>query len=597
MRKAFPLLLLFLFFSSFSPSVPSEANTLSKVDRLALTCKVWGFLKYYHPKVGTGVYDWDDKLIKVLQNTSNITTYDQLDTYMSRWIYAFGPRKPCQQCKRRNSAPFQKNFDLSWTQSSRFSSELRATFKDIEKNRFQGAHHYVEMGKAGQFMPKSESGYYDLNLSDENYRLLPLFRYWNYIEYFFPYKYQTDQDWDEVLLEMIPVFLAAQNKLDFHKAMLELTVRADDSHAGLVTKTLDQMPYYNYLPAKIEMVENSAIVTEIIDPDKAREANLQVGDVITSVNGRPTKAVHQSHARYVWGSNEAVKERSVYHTLFMGLQDQVNVTIDRNGIIRSDQLNLYSYAEISYSKSAPKAKWSIPRDSVGYIDLDRLESNEVQNIMGELMDTKVLIIDIRNAPKGTYRALANYLKPSSSVFARFVKPDFSYPGMFTWAGESSCGAENEDYYRGQVILLVNATTQGHGEFTCMCLQTAPDVVTVGSQTAGTNGAVSRFALIQNLNTQFSGTGIFYPDQSEVQRVGVRLDHEVTPTIAGIRNGEDEVMSKALELAEERLQLLKADYRLRLDSLGAALRSDSLLMDSVNAVPIELDTLRVGNGYE
>ena len=43
----------------------------------------------------------------------------------------------------------------------------------------------------------------------------------------------------------------------------------------------------------------------------------------------------------------------------------------------------------------------------------------------------------------------------------------------------------------------------------------------------------------------SGIGVSYPDGSPTQRVGIAPDIEVTPTIAGIRVGRDEVLEAAL----------------------------------------------------
>ena len=593
MRKSSLLLIIFclLFTTSFTPksTVDNDAN-LTKVERLYLTCKIWGFMKYYHPKVGTGVYDMDDKLLKILSNTNNIQTYDQLNTYMYRWIHAFGPRKPCASCKRRNNNElFLKNFDLSWTQSSKFSNELKQTFKDIERNRFEGNHHYVEKGNAKQFEPKNEPDHLDLNWTDENQRLLPLFRYWNYIEYFFPYKYQTDQDWDEVLKEMIPKFLSAENKLDFHLAMLEMVVKVDDSRAGLISSTLNQMPYYNYLPARIDLIEGQVVVTEIIDEGKAMSNNLKVGDVIKTINGQPAIDLHNSHKQYIWGSNESVKDRSVFHTLFMGLKEAPRVTIERNGSVRNDQLTLYRYSDISYKKNSDKVKWTVPSDSIGYINLDNIGIREVDAMMRELMDMNVLIFDVRNSPKGTYKAIAKYLKPTKTVFAKLTLPDYTYPGKFIWQGESTCGEENPDYFKGKVLLLVNENTQSHAEFTCMCLQTAPDVVIIGSQTAGTDGEVSNFPLYAQLNTAMTGMGVFYPDGRETQRIGIVPDIYVKPTIAGIRSGKDDVLDKAMEVAKDELARLQEIARLEEQAKLDSIRMNSFQMDSLMS-----DTLRVEN---
>jgi C-terminal processing protease CtpA/Prc len=43
----------------------------------------------------------------------------------------------------------------------------------------------------------------------------------------------------------------------------------------------------------------------------------------------------------------------------------------------------------------------------------------------------------------------------------------------------------------------------------------------------------------------SGIGVFYPNKKPTQRIGIVPDVKVEPTIAGIRNGRDEVLEEAL----------------------------------------------------
>lgn len=49
-------------------------------------------------------------------------------------------------------------------------------------------------------------------------------------------------------------------------------------------------------------------------------------------------------------------------------------------------------------------------------------------------------------------------------------------------------------------------------------------------------------------TCFSGIGVFYPDGTPTQTVGVRLDVEVNDTVESLQAGRDLVLEKALELA-------------------------------------------------
>ena len=50
----------------------------------------------------------------------------------------------------------------------------------------------------------------------------------------------------------------------------------------------------------------------------------------------------------------------------------------------------------------------------------------------------------------------------------------------------------------------------------------------------------------------SGIGVYYPDGAETQRIGIIPDIEIKPTIAGIREGKDELLEKAIELINDDL---------------------------------------------
>jgi C-terminal processing protease CtpA/Prc len=45
----------------------------------------------------------------------------------------------------------------------------------------------------------------------------------------------------------------------------------------------------------------------------------------------------------------------------------------------------------------------------------------------------------------------------------------------------------------------------------------------------------------------SGVGIYYPDGTQTQRIGIMPDILIEPTIEGIRQGRDELLEKAIEL--------------------------------------------------
>lgn len=77
----------------------------------------------------------------------------------------------------------------------------------------------------------------------------------------------------------------------------------------------------------------------------------------------------------------------------------------------------------------------------------------------------------------------------------------------------------------------------------------PQTLTIGSPTSGADGDIVWIPLPGQL-TSFSGVGTLYPDGTQTQTVGVRLDIEVLPTAEGLQAGRDEVLERALELARQ-----------------------------------------------
>jgi len=84
----------------------------------------------------------------------------------------------------------------------------------------------------------------------------------------------------------------------------------------------------------------------------------------------------------------------------------------------------------------------------------------------------------------------------------------------------------------------------------MFYRTITNTVVIGTNSAGADGNVSRLELPGGIQTMFSGIGIYYPDGTETQRIGIVPDIYVWPTVQGVREGRDEVLEKALEILSE-----------------------------------------------
>ncbi|MFD2100636.1 S41 family peptidase [Flagellimonas iocasae] len=539
----------FLFIFLGVNLTPIHAQELSENQRLGATAKVWGFLKYYHPKVARGKFDWDAELLKILPKVEQTKTKETFSQTLLDWVNGLGEVPICKKCDEDNQTDyFDKNFDLSWIKDTEiFTKELSDKLGFIEKNRNQGKQHYVSVKhkQVGNITLENEPEYADLDWQDANMRLLIGFKYWNIIEYFFPYKYQTDEPWGEVLLEAIPTLKSASTEKEFHDALLKMVVKIDDSHGWFVTTTHN----YTWPSFKTNFVEDKLVVTGFYESSQELQTPLEKGDVILAIDNEPVENLLLEGMEYTWGSNKISKLRNLNYRIVRSLEEgERTIKFQRNGQVREEEAKYYP-RDILHSSF--KEKWKMLPNNIGYVNMGEIVVDDVKKIMDSLMQTKAIIFDIRNYPKGTMYHVGAYLNSERRNFYKTIQPDLNYPGKFKWTDGGEVGSlRPKEIYQGKIILMVNEDTQSHAEFSTMALQTADNVVTIGSQTAGADGNISYINLGGDIRTCMSGMGIFYPDGTETQRRGVKIDVEVHPTLKGIKENRDEVLEKAIEIAED-----------------------------------------------
>lgn len=548
MKNRMPILLLLLIAAARCQPVPP---TLSERDKLFATAKVWGFLKYYHPTVGQGRIEWDSQLFSILPKVTSAQNKAELSEVFFEWIQSLGEVPECPSCATETSSQtFDKNFNLAWIRDPEFfSKKLSHKLQYIEKNRFQGKNYYLGATSSGIFSTEHESLYKNTSWQDRNLRLLALFRYWNIVEYYFPYKYLMDQNWDLALKEMIPKFLAPASELHYHLAMHELVCKLNDTHSYFSSPVLSDYIGDKIAPVRFQLVEGQCICTRLLNDTLAKADDWKVGDIVLKVNGQPILEALNAKFPHINASNESVRIRQLEELALIGTQPEVEIEYVRDQIIAKKKIRRYLWESINFKRPST-TKWEIKPGNIGYINTGELAEAEIKPVMESLLSTKAIILDLRQYPKGRILPIGNFLTSKPVPFSQLTQPDFNYPGKFVWKEVNNCGSDNAAAYQGKVFILINEQTQSASEYAAMCFQAAPNSTLIGSQTAGADGNCSKFEFVGGFNTQMTSLGVYYPDGKETQRIGIVPDIQVKPTIKGVLDGKDEVLEKALELAQK-----------------------------------------------
>lgn len=523
-----------------------ESINESQVRNLNKLCKVWGFVKYYHPKVISSSVNWDFELFRVMPKVLETKDSNEVDKVLYNWINKLGEVK---EGSESSSKDVIMTPDIAWIKDDNYiSKELSDLLVKLSKTYISERDKaYVSFEKDSIFASfKNEKSYPNMTCDDAGYKLLSLFRYWNIIEYYYPYRDGIDEDWDGVLTEFIPKFIECKDSLSYKLTAAELTTKIHDSHAYAVDKRNELRRYwgFNAAPIKFQLVEDKVVITEIAEK-YAKDCKAQKGDVVLKINDKDIFQVIKEKARYKSTSNNKEIVKDLFGYLFNTSEDSLTLTLERDGKEIRENIKCYSLTNM-FEQAEQSHK--LLEGNIGYINPGALTKGEIDKIMSEFKDTKGLIIDLRYYPSDPIMyTLGNYLMPKKVIFAKAAAANQAVPGEFTFCGDMEVGKDNPDFYKGKVIIIINEYTQSQAEFTTMALRKAPNAQVIGSNSIGADGDKAVFSLPGAIETAISGIGIYNPDKSETQRVGVKPDIYVKPTIHGIKEGRDELLEKAIEI--------------------------------------------------
>jgi C-terminal processing protease CtpA/Prc len=558
------------------------------ITNLELLGKIWGFLKYHHPEVGKGKYDWDDELFQFLPEFMHVNDTRQRDESLLRWIEKYGELPVCTTCKETADA-YQKP-DFSWVENGNMSAVLKKKIKEIYQNRHQGTHYYIKKAYYDGNPEFINEQPYSTSFPDKNLRLLALYRYWNIIQYFFPYKYLTDKNWDEVLREYIPKFINAKTALEYQLTVLQLASETNDTHARhflganeidllrgtryapFLTNEIDSLRGTRYPPFRVRFIENKLTVTDYFKPELKETAGLEIGDFITHINGKEIEYIIDSIKSYYPASNEAARMYYIAPDLVRSNNHSIHIVYNSSGTIKQKELTLYERSDLNMNEISNKLSYDsimVDKDSmfIGYITLETINETEISHIKKSFMNAKGIIIDIRNYPATFVPfSLGNYFTSKRKPFARFTTANLNNPGEFNFSRnvsflDNDAGnryssnifqtPRSEKYFHGKLVVIVNEETISQAEYTAMAFRAGDNTIIIGSQTQGADGNVSFIPLPGGLKAGISGIGVYYPDGRGTQRIGIVPDIEVKPTIKGIIDGKDELLEKAIEIINQK----------------------------------------------
>lgn len=517
-------------------------------------CKVWGVLNY-HPLPENENID--------LSNLQNLAGLDNKNfrQYLINLLKPVVVTYNAKQLLEKSADSLNNVYTLlnnNWLNDTIYlNEEITTKLK------------YLVLGIDGrEIMPdvlnQSKEGVIQYNIPHDdfgeefpnaNLRLLGLFHYWNLINYFYPYKNLIDKTWDEVLYFSINDFLLAKSPIEYDNAILKLIANLNDGNSKVKETSVLTRVYGNFVPNfRMKKVGDNYFISAIRSFD-LDNYGLKIGDKLLAINGIPLGDLDDAISPFVAGGNAFSKQREINKLILVSKNEYNDLKIERHKTVFTKQVQYYDYGILAEFGRIQEKEWENKLsvvwypNNVAYLNMNHLFDDNFLPNMHEVMKSSALIIDLRGFHNAVVESkMLNYIVETENCSVNSIYPDVYNPGVlrFTKDKVHELVIDGKKYDH-QIIIIVDETTQGLGEYIVKTLQFNNNVKVIGSTTAGTDGKVSFFVFPGNIGVEFNSIGVCYYNFEQTQRVGVKLDKLLTYQIDTTGNGEDLFLKEALQM--------------------------------------------------
>jgi C-terminal processing protease CtpA/Prc len=584
--------ILFVFILILSPNLFGQRKV--NTELCFRYFKTWNYLKYYHPDLASGKVDADSLFLKHLPEILKTTDEKTFNRLIGGVLSNLStPVKRVESQKEVNDL-LDQNLDFKWYENgTAFDKKNKQSLRLIFRNRYIGDDHYYITEKSfNELLPhEKEYNFPSDTLIPVEYRMLALAKILGIVDYLYPHKYLMEQSFDELTKNQIFPILESDTREDYERMLLVLAASLQDSHAFSFYKQMKRKKeiFKNifYPPFDYQVFDDGILITEIIVPELCSGHDLKVGDYITSINGQTVPSKIEELSFLLSSSN---RQTLIYHlsnyveNLVWGLEKkEVNLEVLRGNtkqpktipFIGSGDPNLKllnEYLGSLKSNEVENDSLVVLNQDIAYFYIhdtfrfiENVEDEKIYQQMDFILNLakskKGIIFDMREYPDWggfvTTFVMKNFAE-TITPYAKYYEVNKKEVGTYVLKTTMDAYYTPElklngsPAYTGKVVIIVNPATRSMSEWNTMNLQLIfPNSVTIGEQSSGADGDMKTLNLPGGYEFYFTGNAIFYPDGTEAQKKGVKIDIPIKLTRENYLKNEDLMLQKAIEFIQSR----------------------------------------------
>lgn len=347
------------------------------------------------------------------------------------------------------------------------------------------------------------------------------------------------EDWKDLKTQYAKFLPHIKSRRELRTLMNDLLGELNSSHMGFSSFGRDESTYYGSTSMNLGLMFSNDNPYEIVSvvsegPADFPDKDIQVGDIITAINGEP---VNQSTNREFYLSKPSIDEEVSLTLNRSGNSIEVKIHPNSTGSLRT---NLYD-EWIAHNQQVVDSKTD---KKVAYIHMKNMGGGSLQDFLiemtSEAYNRDALILDLRyNTGGNVHDEVLKFLSQKPYLQWKFRE------GKLTPQGNFGAGAK-------PTILLINEQSLSDAEMTATGFKELGLGTIIGTETYRWIIFTSGAGLVDGSFYRLPSWGTYTLDGQNIEKVGVKPDIYIRTTFEDRVKGRDPQLDRAIEEALKQL---------------------------------------------
>lgn len=566
-----------------------------KVKNLEAFAKVYGYVKYFHPSDESTKVDWLKFSAYGAKEIENCRTKQQLANTLTK---LFNPIAPSVKFIVSKSKP---TFDLNaitppntsgykltyWqhlglgTGAKNFANRSAYSSSRVNRDTLSGDNkpfnYQPEFEKifiaeivegvycqipmvlycnASSTYPKADDSQFkrlvdklklfDFSTDKAHLKLGNVINVYNVFQHFYPYFDVVDVNWSNEFDKALNRCYADTTDKDHLITLQKFTAPLKDGHIGFQSSiNLYYAPNISW-----DWIENKLVITHAFSDDY----RFHLGDIVTQINGKsPEKYFEETKSLISAGTEGWLNYMANRISLEGEMNSLINITIEgKTYDVKRTVVSYYKEKELEDKKELYK----MVEDGIWYLNFAQLKVETINKLLPELVKAKAIICDARGYPKAEHYFIPHLMKSDDTTRSWMQIPQIIYPDHQNVLGYAQYNwiqimkAQKPYFGDKKIIYVIDGSAISYAESCLGYIEGYKLATIVGQPSAGTNGNVNTVELLGGFSFRFTGMKVLKHNGTQHHGIGILPNVYVSKTIQGVKEGRDEFLEKAIEIAKQ-----------------------------------------------